>query len=147
MSLRWKNTGWKDFRVLCHPPNRDPRGCVAVGLLPRRQKNKCHRERTQTAWNSALSAGPAPRSTAGPGMGSGNDRGRLSLHLGFRMAWAKSNVLASAARIRQLGQATLCSLFKEQLMRKQPQAGILGLRAIMQLKRLETRVPGEKVSS
>lgn len=59
-SLRWKTTGWKGFGGLCHPPDRDPRGCTAVGPLPRRQKNKCHRKRIQTAWDSAWRAGPAP---------------------------------------------------------------------------------------
>jgi hypothetical protein len=40
----------------------------------------------------------------------------------------------------------LYSLFKEQLM-KQHQAGITGLRAILQLRKLEAAVSGDKLSS
>lgn len=41
----------------------------------------------------------------------------------------------------------LCSLFKEQLMRKQQHAGIISSRAILQLRKLKAAASGDKVSS
>lgn len=41
----------------------------------------------------------------------------------------------------------LYSLFKEQLMRKQQPAGIIGLRAILQLRKLKAAATGDKLSS
>ena len=149
--LRRKNTEWKHFRIVCLHPNRNPWGWMAVGLLPRMLEKQVLVENAAKHFGPRHQV-PQQHHTRSEGLGYAvkiaETVSLLYLALGMYPAIVPhfSYCRETHSEVGE-GYHWLDSLFKEQLIRKQQQAGITGFGAILQLRKLEAAVPESRLSS